>query len=86
MLSNLTSLSELEENFTNDKINISNQIKKENNDFINSIQNIINTFIQNYKEQLMSHIKGINNHLSKLNLANLNAKYDEMLSATINEI
>ena len=86
VLSNLTSLSELEENFTNDKINISNQIKKENNDFINSIQNIINTFIQNYKEQLMSHIKGINNHLSKLNLANLNAKYDEMLSATINEI
>ena len=86
VLGSSISFYELDESFKNDKINISNQIKKENNNFINVTQNIINSFLESNKEQLINIVQNINNNLSKLNLSNLNDVYQQILTLTMNTI
>ena len=53
---------------------------------MDSIQQIINSFVETYKIQLDDTIKNIDSSLSKLNLNNIDVRYNEMLSYTMNNI
>ena len=81
-----SSLAELDEFFKNEKVNINNLVKSENKNIMDSIQQKINSFIETYKIQLDDTIKNIDNSLSKLNLNNIDVKYNEMLSYTMTNI
>ena len=81
-----TSLVELDEFFKNEKVNINNLVKSENKNIMDSIQQIINSFVETYKIQLDDTIKNIDSSLSKLNLNNIDVRYNEMLSYTMNNI
>ena len=81
-----TSLTELDEFFKNEKVNINNLVKNENKNIMDSIQQKINSFIETYKIQLDNTVKNIDNSLSKLYLNNIDVRYNEMLSYTMNNI
>ena len=81
-----TLFDELDSYFKNEKININNLMKNENNNFMNSIKEKINSFLKNNQKNLEELIEKIYNNLSKLNLNNIDIKYNEMLTYTMNNI
>ena len=69
-----------------EKISIINYIKRENREYLDSTQNIKESFISQNKSNLDNLIYCINNQLSELNLYNLDLKYNEMLNIVFNSI
>jgi hypothetical protein len=80
------SYDDLENLFKTEKINIKRLIVNDNNDFFNSIDRKINSFLGENQNTLSNLIKNIKNDLSKLNLSNIDNKYNEMLNYSLNNI
>ena len=81
-----TYLEELESFFKNEKSNIKKLIENDNKKFLNSINETINSFLEENKNNLTDLIIDIENSLEKLKLDNLDNKYNEMLNYSMNNI
>ena len=86
--SNVLSISfeDLDNLFTSEKINIKNLLENNNKDFLNSINQKINSFSVENQDILLNLIKKIENNLSKINLYNIDHKFYEMLNYSMNNI
>ena len=86
--SNVLSISfeDLDNLFTSEKINIKNLLENNNKDFLNSINQKINSFSVENQDILLNLIKKIENNLSKINLYNIDYKFNEMLNYSMNNI
>ena len=81
-----TYIKQIDNDFRTQKRNIINFVKDENNEYMNLINAKINSLKSssgNSLEQILSYIQV---ELSDLNLDNLNTKYKEILTITINSI
>ena len=81
-----TYIKQIDNDFLTQKRNIINFVKDENNEYMNLINQKINSLKSssgNSLEQLISYLQV---ELSDLNLNNLNTTYNEILSKTINSI
>ena len=72
--------------FNNEKINIKNFLENNNKEFLNSINDKINSFSVENQNILSNLIANIENNLSKINLDNISHKYDDMINYAINNI
>ena len=81
-----TSFEELESFFKNEKVNIYNLFKNENKNFMDLIKQKIKIFLDSNEKKLQDLITKINNNLSKLNLTNIDRKYNEMINFTMGNI
>ena len=79
-------MSEINRNFDDAKINILNRIRRENNEYLEYVNEKLTNFKKENVTNLEQYISNIQLHLSDLNLDNLNAKYNESLNITINSI
>ena len=77
---------DLESFFKNEKINIKKFIEKDNENFLNSINEKINSFLEENQNNLTKLIVNIESSLNKLNLDNMDNKYNEILNYSINNI
>ena len=86
--SNVLSVSfeDLDSLFTSEKINIKNILENNNKDFLNAINQKINSFSVENQDNLSNLIKNIENSLSKINLDNIDHKFYEMINYSMNNI
>ena len=77
---------EMDNYFNNEKVNILNYIREENNDYLEQNIKQIDSYINNNKLFLDQKINNIDDELSEINLYNLDVKFNEMITNTINTI
>ena len=74
----------MEEELKEEKKNILNYINEENKYYLDSIENLKLSLIN--EQKIDNIINNIDSQLSELNLNNLNSKYNELLTTTFNSI
>ena len=79
-------INQIDNTFKTEKTNILNFIKDENNEYLNSINEKINSVKSENGNSLEQTTNNIQNQLSDLNLDNINTKYNESLSTTMKSI
>ena len=79
-------INQIDDKFNNQKIKILNFIENENNEYLNLINEKINSVKSEIENTLEQTLNNIQNQLSALILDNINTKYNESLSTTINSI
>ena len=81
-----TYINEIDNNFTKEKLNIVNFIKDENKEYLDLINESINSVRSSSGNSLGQIINNIQNDLSDFNLNELNTVYNEILNTVINSI
>ena len=77
---------EMDNYFKSEKVNILNYIRNENIDYLDLNAKQTDSYIKNNKLTLDQNINNIDIELSEINLYNLNSKFNEMITNTINTI
>ena len=81
-----TYLSEIDEYFNTQKINILNLIKNENNEYLKSVNDIINSFKSENGKSLDQVMSDLLNAMTDLYLDNLNRAYSDSLDTSFKKI
>ena len=79
-------IDKIDQNFKDDKLNILLFVKNENNEYLNFVKESLDKYKKENQQNLEKYISNIQVQLSDLILDNLNSKYSEMLTSTMNQI
>ena len=79
-------IDKIDEGFENDRENISQFVKNENKEYLDFVEKSLDNYKKENLPNLEKYISNIQVELSDNNLDNLNAKYNEMLTSTKNQI
>ena len=79
-------MNQIDRDFDTEKVKILNFIKNENKGYLDFINQTLTSFKDENEKNLGLAINNIQGNLSKINLDNLDSKYNESLTLTINSI
>ena len=79
-------IDKIDQVFEDDKIEILQFIKNENKEYLDFVEKSLDNYKKENLQNLEKYISNIQVQLSDINLNNLNLKYNEMLTSTINQI
>ena len=79
-------IDKIDQNFKNEKLNILLFVKNENNEYLKFVKETLDKYKKENQQNLDSYIINLEFQLSGSILDNLNSKYNEMLTSTINQI